>query len=104
MAVAGISAVVTELQSAAVQAAGGAAKTTETSGSFAAEMKSALGKISDEQQVARKQAEDFSLGKQDVALNDVMVDLQKATIALQMGVQVRNKLVTAYQEVMSMQV
>ncbi len=104
MAAAGISAVVTQLQSAALQATGSTAKTIETSGGFAAEMKSALGKISDEQQAARTQAEDFSLGKQDVALNDVMVDLQKASIALQMGVQVRNKLVTAYQEVMSMQI
>jgi len=38
-----------------------------------------------------------------VALNDVMVDLQKANVAFQTGVQVRNKLVSAYQEMMSMQ-
>ncbi|MBQ4797464.1 flagellar hook-basal body complex protein FliE, partial [Pectobacterium versatile] len=44
----------------------------------------------------------FTLGKPGVALNDVMVDNQKASIALQMGVQVRNKLVSAYQEVMNM--
>jgi flagellar hook-basal body complex protein FliE len=39
-----------------------------------------------------------------VALNDVMTDLQKASVSLQMGIQVRNKLVSAYQEVMGMQV
>jgi hypothetical protein len=38
-----------------------------------------------------------------VALNDVMTDLQKASVSLQMGIQVRNKLVSAYQEVMGMQ-
>ena len=39
-----------------------------------------------------------------MALNDVMADLQKASVSLQMGLQVRNKLVSAYQDVMSMQV
>ncbi len=39
-----------------------------------------------------------------VALNDVMTDMQKASVSMQMGIQVRNKLVAAYQEVMSMQV
>jgi flagellar hook-basal body complex protein FliE len=30
--------------------------------------------------------------------------MQKASVSMQMGIQVRNKLVSAYQEVMSMQV
>ncbi|MFN6886260.1 flagellar hook-basal body complex protein FliE, partial [Proteus mirabilis] len=46
----------------------------------------------------------FTLGTPGVELNDVMVDMQKSSISLQMGVQVRNKLVAAYQEIMSMQV
>ncbi|MGQ8981114.1 flagellar hook-basal body complex protein FliE, partial [Enterobacter hormaechei] len=46
----------------------------------------------------------FTLGEPGVALNDVMADLQKASVSLQMGLQVRNKLVSAYQEVMGMQV
>ena len=33
-----------------------------------------------------------------------MVDLQKSSVSLQMGIQVRNKLVSAYQDVMNMQV
>jgi flagellar hook-basal body complex protein FliE len=33
-----------------------------------------------------------------------MTDMQKASVSMQMGIQVRNKLVSAYQEVMSMQV
>jgi len=39
-----------------------------------------------------------------VSLNDVMVDLQKSSVSMQMGIQVRNKLVSAYQDVMNMQV
>ncbi|EOS4848758.1 flagellar hook-basal body complex protein FliE [Escherichia coli] len=53
---------------------------------------------------ARTQAEKFTLGEPGVALNDVMTDMQKASVSMQMGIQVRNKLVAAYQEVMSMQV
>jgi len=39
-----------------------------------------------------------------VSLNDVMVDMQKANIGFQFGLQVRNKLVTAYNEIMQMSV
>ncbi|MFE8048563.1 flagellar hook-basal body complex protein FliE [Brenneria goodwinii] len=105
MAVEGIASVVAQLQATALQATGSEAKVPVAAGAgFAAEMKSALGKISDQQQAARTQAQDFELGKPGVALNDVMVDLQKASVSLQMGIQVRNKLVTAYQDVMSMNI
>ena len=72
-------------------------------GGFAAELKRSIDNISGAQSKAYGQAEDFELGKPGVALNDVMVDLQKANVAFQTGVQVRNKLVSAYQEMMSMQ-
>lgn len=64
----------------------------------------AIDRISDTQTAARTQAEKFTLGEPGVALNDVMTDMQKASVSMQMGIQVRNKLVAAYQEVMSMQV
>ncbi|PLC06473.1 flagellar hook-basal body complex protein FliE [Variovorax sp. RO1] len=72
-------------------------------GSFAAELQRSLANISGAQQQAYAQAESFELGKPGVALNDVMVDLQKANVAFQTGLQVRNRLVSAYQEIMSMQ-
>ena len=40
----------------------------------------------------------------DVDLHDVMISAEKASVALQLTLQVRNKLVEAYQEVMRMQV
>ncbi len=82
----------------AVAAAGPAA-----GGGFAGELKRSLERISHAQQQASSQAEAFELGVPGVALNDVMVDLQKANIGLQMGLQVRNRMVQAYQEVMNMQ-
>ncbi|NMM08550.1 flagellar hook-basal body complex protein FliE [Polaromonas sp.] len=72
------------------------------SGGFAGELKKSLDRISDAQQSASSQAEAFELGKPGIALNDVMVDLQKAGIGFQMGLQVRNKMVAAYQEIMNM--
>ncbi len=72
------------------------------SGGFAGELKKSLDRISETQQNAYSQAEAFELGKPGVALNDVMVDMQKANIGFQMGLQVRNRVVAAYQEIMNM--
>ncbi len=78
------------------------AGTEVAGGGFAGELRKSLDRISDAQLSAAKQAEDFELGKPGVALNDVMVDMQKAGIGFQMGLQVRNKVVSAYQEIMNM--
>ena len=72
-------------------------------GGFAGELKKSLERISNAQEHAYGQAEAFELGKPGVALNDVMVDMQKANIGFQAGLQVRNKVVAAYQEIMNMQ-
>ncbi|MBW7984793.1 flagellar hook-basal body complex protein FliE [Enterobacillus tribolii] len=108
MSIKGIESVLQQLQATA-QMAGRTGSVqdnanTGAAGSFAAELRSAIGRISDMQNSARVQAQNFELGVPGVALNDVMVDLQKAGVALQMGIQVRNKLVAAYQEVMNMPV
>jgi len=71
-------------------------------GGFADALKKSLDRISDGQQQASSQAQAFELGKPGVALNDVMIDMQKASIGFQMGLQVRNKVVQAYQEIMSL--
>lgn len=72
-------------------------------GGFAGELQRSLARISDAQQKAYGQAEAFELGAPGVALNDVMVDMQKANIGFQMGLQVRNRVVSAYQDIMNMQ-
>ena len=70
-------------------------------GGFAQELARSLDRISGAQQQAQGQARAFELGAPGVALNDVMVDLQKASIGFQTALQVRNRLVAAYQEVMN---
>ena len=42
------------------------------------------------------------MGDSSVSLSDAMISLQKSSIAFQQTVQVRNKLVSAYQEIMNM--
>ena len=103
MSIAAIESVLQQMRATATQAgfAPPAAAATERGG-FAAELQRSLNNISDSQTHAYSQAEAFELGKPGVALNDVMVDLQKANVAFQTGIQVRNRLVAAYQEVMNL--
>lgn len=103
MSIQGIEGVISQLQATAMTARNQNVA-EQPSISFAGQLHAALDRISDTQTVARTQAEKFTLGEPGVALNDVMTDLQKASVSLQMGIQVRNKLVSAYQEVMGMQV
>lgn len=103
MAIQGIESVVSQLQATAGIAKNQSVDSVQTV-SFAGQLHAALDRISDTQNAARTQAEKFTLGEPGLALNDVMTDLQKSSISLQMGIQVRNKLVAAYQDVMSMQV
>ena len=46
----------------------------------------------------------FEAGSPDVNLPEMMVAMQKASLSFQAMTQVRNKLLSAYQEVMNMQV
>jgi len=71
---------------------------------FGAVLKAALGEVNAAQQEAGRLARGFALGAPDAGLQDVMVSLQKANISFQTMVQVRNKLVAAYHEIMNMQV
>ncbi|QUG76254.1 flagellar hook-basal body complex protein FliE [Erwinia sp. E602] len=103
MAIQGIESVVQALQSTALQAGGKSAEAGNQA-DFGAELKAALNRISETQTASRQQAQDFELGKAGISLNDVMVDMQKSSVSMQMGIQVRNKLVSAYTEIMNMTV
>lgn len=71
---------------------------------FAQVLKSTIDDVSAAQNEARKMAEDFSSGQSDVNLQDVMINLQKASLSFQQMVQVRNRLVSAYHDIMNIQV
>ncbi len=104
MAIQGIEGVFSQLQATAMTARNQNVADVQSTVSFAGQLHAALDRISETQSAARTQAEKFTLGEPGVALNDVMTDMQKASVSMQMGIQVRNKLMQAYQDVMSMQV
>lgn len=85
---------------AAPQQAGEAAQKA----GFGDALQSSLESINNLQQAAGQEAKAFQAGKPGVALYDVMIDQQKASLSFQMGVQVRNRVVSAYKQVMHMQV
>jgi flagellar hook-basal body complex protein FliE len=67
-------------------------------------LKSSVDSVNNVQQQAASLASAFEAGEPNIDLANVMVAMQKANISFQAMVQVRNKLVSAYQEVMNMQV
>lgn len=103
MTIQAIEGVVSQLNVTAAQAASQTKPVVEAPG-FGDHLISAVNEINTTRVNSAKKVEDFTLGKADISLNDVMVDMQKASLSLQMGIQVRNKLVAAYQEIMSMPV
>lgn len=104
----GIDQLLGQMRTAAALAAGrplSAAKPAETSRSdFAGALKSAIDQTSSTQQKAGALVREFELGTSNVQLHDVMVSMQKANISFQQMIQVRNRLVSAYHEIMNMQV
>lgn len=71
---------------------------------FSDALKSALDGVNASQVQADQQGKAFAMGDDTVSLSDVMVSMQKASINFQATVQVRNKLVSAYHDIMNMQV
>ena len=69
---------------------------------FQTALKSSLDQVNQVQLQSQQLAERFEMGDSSVSLSDAMISLQKSSIALQQTVQVRNKLVSAYQEIMNM--
>ena len=71
---------------------------------FATVLKSSLDGVNAIQVDATRRARDFELGAPDANLTDVMISMQKANLSFQEMVQVRNRLVSAYHDIMNMQV
>ena len=71
---------------------------------FASVLKSSLDGVAQAQNHAEDLQKAFVLGDDKVSLSQVMIDMQKANIAFQTTVQVRNKVIAAYNDIMNMQV
>nr|MBF0686106.1 flagellar hook-basal body complex protein FliE [Pseudomonas sp.] len=95
-----------QMQALAQMAAGGRPQAAESAaqGGFAAELQRSIARVSEAQEAANLKGQAFEMGEPGIELYDVMIDMQKASIAFQTTVQVRNRLVSAYQEIASMPV
>jgi len=71
---------------------------------FSEALKASLNQVNKIQIDAEKLGKNFAMGDDSVSLSDVMIAGQKANISFQATIQVRNKLVSAYQDIMNMQV
>ena len=71
---------------------------------FAQTLHNTLQAVSDRSAEARAMGQRFTAGDNSVSLADTMVAMQKSSIAFQATLQVRNKVVSAYTDIMNMQV
>ncbi|MCC7546571.1 MAG: flagellar hook-basal body complex protein FliE [Burkholderiales bacterium] len=101
----GIDQLLQELNRMAAQAGGDSAPADAAGGAeFGAALESALEQVNAAQNEAARLQQQFDMNAPDVNLHEVMASLQKASLSFQTMVQVRNRLVSAYQEIMNMQV
>jgi flagellar hook-basal body complex protein FliE len=83
---------------------GGAAPISAKKADFTQALNKALEQVSLQQNEAGNLAQRFQLGDPGVSLERTMVASQTANISFQALVQVRNRVVAAYQDIMNMQV
>lgn len=81
----------------------GAGKSAAADGGFGQTISDALERVGALQNAAHASAESFMNGETE-EIHKVALDQQKAALSLDLFLQVRNKVVNAYQEIMKMQV
>jgi flagellar hook-basal body complex protein FliE len=69
---------------------------------FADLLKTSINAVNEAQTTASDMAAALERGDKSVALPEVMIALQKASLSFQAMTEVRNRLVNAYQEIMNM--
>ncbi|MCF8007377.1 MAG: flagellar hook-basal body complex protein FliE [Methylovulum sp.] len=93
-----------QMRSMSFAASGASAKpiTPVADTNFSDLLKQSVDSVNSLQQNAKNLTESFEAGKSTTSIADVMVATQKAGVAFQATLQVRNKLIDAYQNVMNM--
>ncbi|MDP3518754.1 MAG: flagellar hook-basal body complex protein FliE [Pseudohongiella sp.] len=69
---------------------------------FADMLKSAVNSVNETQQKSSELQRAFEMGDPQVDITQVMIQMQKASVSFEAMNQVRNRLVTAYQDIMNM--
>jgi len=79
-------------------------KSTAKSTDFASALKASLESVDASQKASGELANRFQLGDSTVSLEETMVAMAKANLSFQQMVQVRNKVIAAYHDIMNMPV
>ncbi|MGH8219512.1 MAG: flagellar hook-basal body complex protein FliE [Steroidobacteraceae bacterium] len=87
----------------AAAGAGGADAAGPSGSVFGALLKRGIDQVSESQQTANDLATKFERGTPGVDLPQVMIEMQKASVSFRALVEVRNRLVSVYQDIMNMQ-
>lgn len=98
-----VSGIESALSKVELQPSGGAAQGADKP-NFASAFKAALDGVNAAQMEAESLAQAFSLNESDVSLEETMIAASKANISFQSLVQVRNRVISAYQDIMNMPV
>jgi flagellar hook-basal body complex protein FliE len=91
-----------EMQRLAATAESRPAEGARESGGFAELLQSSMDAVNRAQTTASDMAAALERGDKSVALPEVMIAMQKASLSFQAMTEVRNRLVSAYQEIMNM--
>ena len=74
-----------------------------TLGGFGSMLKNEMNRVNQSQLTANDNMQDYATGG-DIPLHQVMMSVNKAEMSLKMATQVRNKIVSAYQDIARMQI
>jgi flagellar hook-basal body complex protein FliE len=94
--------VLAQMRTMSLQAAGSPVQETGGHTDFAALLQQSIASVNKNEESAGKMAEAFETGTANISLAELMVADQKASVSFQAMLQVRNKLVEAYKDVMNM--
>lgn len=86
-----------------VQAVGGA-EGANPQVDFSQVLKNSIDAVNETSQQAAKLADAFEKGDPNVSMAQLMIAMEKSSVSMQAMTQVRNRLLSAYQEIMSMPV
>ncbi len=105
MSISSIDQMTAQMRVMAAQAGGGQTVSSSSEPSaFGSLLKNSIDKVNELQGTGNAMATAFEQGSEAYSLAEVMIAKQKASIAMQATVQVRNKFVEAYKSVMSMSI
>lgn len=92
----------THIKAVSIESLGKAKEVRAGGVDFASLLKQSINSVNETQQTSASLSKAFEVGDKNVSLAEVMIASQKASVAFQATLQVRNKLVDAYREVMNM--